>query len=83
MQRHDEEKQIVVLTAEDIKNVKDFFEHFKIEMPQGISSCIERFSKDPKAITFQDQRTFRALIAHAMVTVDQPLIKDKAFANIR
>ena len=83
MQRHDEEKQVVVLTAEDVKNVKDFFTHFKLKAPDMVTNLIEKMEKDPKSITFEDQKRFRAAIAYAMNTIDHPLVKDNAFANIR
>ncbi len=83
MQRHDEEKQVVVLTSEDMKNVKDFFDHFKIETPVAIATMMTRFNADPKSISFHEQKVFRAHIAHALSTVNHPLVKDKAFANIR
>lgn len=83
MQRHDEEKRIVVLTAEDIKNVDDFFTHFKLKAPELILNLVEKMKKDPKSITFEDQKHFRAAIAYAMNTIDHPLVKDNAFQNIR
>lgn len=83
MERHSEEKQIVVLTAEDVKNVEDFFVHFKLQTPEVIKEISAKIKADPKSITFDDQRYFRAAIAYSMNTVDHPLIKDPAFDNIR
>lgn len=83
MQRHDEEKQIVVLTVEDIKNVEDFFTHFKLKSSDLINEIVAKMKADPKSITFEDQKYFRAAIAHAMNTIDHPLVKDQAFASIR
>jgi hypothetical protein len=83
VQRHDEEKKVVVLTAEDFKNTHDFFDHFKMEMPKQLKDLLSTMEKDPKTVTFEQQKMFRALVAHAMVSVNHPLVKDKAFENIR
>jgi hypothetical protein len=84
MQRHDEEKRVVVLTPEDVKNVEDFFTHFKLQTPPLMQQMLNKFKNaDPKTLTFEDQKLFRAALAMSMNTVDHPLVKDQAFANIR
>jgi len=83
MERHDEEKKKVVMTADDFKNVEEFFTHFKIEMPEVLNERIVSYKKDPREFSFDDQKLFRAFIAHAMNTVDHPLVKDDVFKNIR
>jgi hypothetical protein len=83
VQRHDEEKRVVVLTPEDIKNVSDFFTHFKLQPPELMKNMLEKFSKDPKSMTFEDQKVFRAAVAMSMTSVDHPLVRDQAFVTIR
>jgi len=83
MERHCEEKKKVVMTADDFKNVEEFFTHFKIEMPELLNERITSYKKDPREFSFDDQKLFRAFIAHAMNTVDHPLVKDDVFKNIR
>lgn len=83
MQRHDEEKRVVVITPEDLKNVEDFFTHFKLTPPPLMRQMLDKMKADPKAITFEDQKLFRAALAMSMNTIDHPLVKDQAFANIR
>jgi hypothetical protein len=83
VQRHDEEKRVVVLTPEDVKNVEDFFTHFKLQPPELMRIMLEKFRKDPKAVTFDDQKLFRAAIAMSMTSIDHPLVKDQAFVSIR
>ena len=83
MQRHDEEKRVVVLTPEDIKNVEDFFTHFKLQPPELLQQMLDKFRKDPKSMTFEDQKIFRAAIAMSMTSIDHPLVKDSVFNSIR
>ena len=83
MERHDVEKRQVVITADDVKNVNDFFTHFKIEMPVNLRSSIDTFTKDPTSFTFEDQCKLRAFLAHAVTSVDHVLLKDQVFATIR
>jgi hypothetical protein len=83
MDRHCDELKKVVLTADDVKNITEFFDHFKIEMPATLAACITQFKADPAKFTFEDQKRIRAYLAHAVTTVDHPLIKDNVFANIR
>lgn len=83
MDRHDEEKKQVVLTADDFKNAEEFFTHFKIEMPEAIAQRIAAYKQDPASFSFEDQKKFRAYIAHSMITIDHPLVKDEVFKNIR
>ena len=83
MERHCEESKKVVLTADDFRNVTEFFTHFKIEMPTQLASCIAAYNKDPAAFTFEDQKLFRAYLAMSINVVDHPLVKDDVFKNIR
>jgi hypothetical protein len=83
MDRHDEEKKKVVITSEDVKNTEEFFSHFKMEMPPNVAKSLEKFKADPKAFTFEDQRALRGHLAHAVITIDHPLVKDDVFKNIR
>ena len=52
-------------------------------MPELLGERIASYKKDPREFTFEDQKLFRAFIAHAMNTVDHPLVKDDVFKNIR
>jgi hypothetical protein len=83
MDRHDLNARKVVMTAEDIKNIRDFFTHFKIEIPKPLQSILEVFEKDISKVTFDDQIKLRAFIAHTIVDSKHPLLTDKVFENIR
>lgn len=83
MDRHDEEKKKVVITNEDVKNTEEFFNHFKMPMPADVAASLNKFKADPKAFTFEDQRALRGHLAHAVITIDHPLVKDDVFKNIR
>lgn len=83
MERHDEEKKNVVISLDDIKNVEDFFTHFKLTMPEMLVKAITDIRANPSNITFENQKSFRKGIAFAMISIDHPLIKDEAFKAIR
>ena len=83
MERHDLNERKVVITADDIKNIAEFFSHFKIKMSVGLIKSIEDFNSNPTGFTFDDQIKLRAYLAHSIVISDHPLITDKVFNNIR
>ena len=83
MERHDLNARKVVMTADDIKNIEEFFNHFKIKMSVGLTKSIEGFKMNPAGFTFDDQIKLRAYLAHNIVASDHPLITDKVFGNIR
>lgn len=83
MERHDPEKKQVVVSADDIKNIEDFFIHFKIPMPAPLESSVLKYKDNPVEFTFEDQCKLRAYIAYAVTTVDHPLLKDQVFSTIR
>lgn len=83
MERHDLNLRKVVMTADDIKNITEFFSHFKIPIPDPLQKMLNKFNESPGTFTFDDQIRLRAYIAHTMVSSDHPLLTDKVFGNIR
>lgn len=83
MERHDLNLRKVVMTPDDIKNIEEFFGHFKIKVPVHLQKVLDKFKGNPTGFTFDDQCQLRAFIAHTMVSSDHPLLTDKVFGNIR
>jgi hypothetical protein len=83
MDRYDEEAQKVVMTADDFKNIEEFFTHFKIPMPELLTAVIAEYRANPGKFEFDDQRKLRVALAHAVITAEHPLLKDDVFKNIR
>jgi predicted methyltransferase len=72
----------VVVGAEDIKNIEEFFSHFRMPMPEALQAQINVFKKDPTAYTLDQQKLLRVEVAHAIVSSDHELMKDGVFDNI-
>ena len=72
----------VVVGPEDIKNIEEFFGHFRIPIPEALQTQINSFKKDPSNYTLDQQKLLRAEVAHAIVSSDHELMKDGVFDNI-
>lgn len=85
----------VVTDLEDCKNVRDFFTHFKIHMPDYLNSAIvnyeavlettRSFTKEEKTVSkklLEAQNIFRVSLCKAMVESDHPLFKDELFKTV-
>lgn len=83
MERHDLNLQKVVVTNDDVKNIEEFFNHFKIEMPDSLKQVIEKFKDTPDSFSFDDQIKLRSFLAHTICSSTHPLLTDKVFDNIR
>ena len=72
----------VVVGPEDIKNIEEFFGHFRIPVPEGLQTQIDAYKKDPSNYTLDQQKLLRVEVAHAIVSSDHELMKDDVFDNI-
>lgn len=85
-----EVKDRVVLTADDIKMVEDFFQHYNdpktnnLIMPEKLTQEIEKFKEKSKthSYTVEDQRLFSIAISEALHKTTHPLLKDPAIADV-
>lgn len=77
-----EETNKVVINQEDIKNIEDFFNHFRIEIPSYLQTELEVFKNDPNNYTYDKQCKLKTELAHAIVSSDHELFKDDLFANV-
>lgn len=71
----------VVLTAEDVKNVIHFFNHFSIDVPDYLQEQVDLFYK-AEDYTVEMQADFRIAIAKAIATCDHELLRDDVFKTI-
>ena len=77
-----EEKEKVVINSEDIKNIEDFFNHFRIPIPPFLQEQLDVFKQDPEGYTVEKQLRLKAELAHAMVESDHELLKDDLFKPV-
>ena len=72
----------VVVSAEDIKNIEEFFSHFRIDIPAYLQTQLDVYRAAPDEYTLDKQKLLRAELAHAIVSSDHELMKDGVFTNI-
>lgn len=78
----EEEVNKVVINQEDIKNVEDFFNHFRIEIPKFLQAELDVFKDDPESYNLDKQAKLKSELAHAIVSSDHELFKDDLFVNV-
>jgi hypothetical protein len=85
----------VTTDVEDCKNVRDFFSHFKIDLPASLDEAISTYEKlleanktSTKETKSTDQslinaqNAFRVALCKAMVDSEHPLFKDELFKTV-
>lgn len=77
-----EEQNKVVITSEDIKNIEDFFSHFRMDMPDYLREQLDVFKNNPEAYTIDNQLALKSELAHALVESDHELLKDDLFKDV-
>jgi hypothetical protein len=77
-----EEGNKVVINEEDIKNIEDFFNHFRIDIPDFLKSELDTYRSSPDTYGIDNQEKLKAELAHAIVASDHELFKDKLFENV-
>lgn len=73
----------VVLRSEDIRNVMEFFNHFRIPIPKDLQDQIDAYVKNPNSYTLQQQNQFKAQLSRAVLESDHELLQDDIFNNIK
>ena len=66
--------------AEDITVMRNFFKHFKIDIPVSVEKAWTAFEKEP---TCENQEMVRAEVATAIVKDSVGVFTDKVFAPLR
>ena len=78
----DETTNKVVINQEDIKNIEDFFNHFRIPIPTFLKSELDVFRNSPDDYSYDKQCKLKSELAHAIVDSDHELFKDDLFKNV-
>jgi uncharacterized protein (DUF1786 family) len=76
-----ENEESVVLTQEDMRNVREFFNHFNIDMPEYLDKTILSVEKENE-ITLQSQKNFKTSLVRAISESNHELFKDSLFEEI-
>lgn len=77
----------ITTDTDDCRNVLDFFQHFKIEIPAYLSKAIDNYeavlgSSEPELAKLDAQNHFRIALCKAMIESDHPLFKDELFDTV-
>jgi hypothetical protein len=78
-QKEQKEDKKVVLSPEDCNAALDFWKHFNIPIPQGLSDAIDLFSANS---TIENQDKIKLEICKAIATSDHEAFKDEMFSKI-
>ena len=78
------EKQLkeVVLNRDDIKNLRDFFSHFKIEMVPELDAVLTRWEKNPESVTPEVQEELKVALCSNMLISNHKMFSDELFEPI-
>jgi len=79
----DEEKREMVLSHDDLVNLRDFYSHFKIEEPQLLKETLDLCIPDSTKFDFEQQLRIRQGLANTIAYADHPLFKLEVFDEIR
>lgn len=72
----------VVLNLDDIRNIRDFFNHFKIEIQPELDSAMQAWETKKDKVTIEDQDALKVGLCVSMLKSDHAMFKDSLFANI-
>lgn len=88
-----EEVQFTPLTdlcidGDDCRNVKDFYEHFNIDMTEALKQSILAFeealnAQAPKEKLIELQNDMRVQLCVSVCSSEHPLFKDQLFTEVR
>jgi hypothetical protein len=75
-----ENKNLVVITPEDVKECAKFFEYFEIPIPTALQGAIDSFVKTPN---LQNQLELKFQLSDIIATSTHPVFQDEVFANVK
>lgn len=71
----------VVIGQDDVRNLRDFFRLFEVEMTPELDKHMTFLESKPENITLQSQEVFRALISDAFLKSKHAMFKDELFVE--
>lgn len=77
----DKEVTKVLITAEDVKNIRDFYGHFQVEVPEYLSKHLETLEK-ASTITLDQQALLKTLVARSILESEHEIFKDSLFEEV-
>jgi hypothetical protein len=81
MSNEEEQQNKVVITHEDVKNVKDFFSHFNIPLAEYLTTTLNEI-ENAEEVTLELQDKMRINIARAIFESEHEIFKDDLFSEV-
>jgi len=75
-----ENKNLVVITPEDVQECSKFFQFFEIPVPTPLQSAIDSFCKDP---TLANQNELKFQLSDIIMHSTHPVFQDEVFAQVK
>jgi len=75
-----ENKNLVVISPEDVQECSKFFQFFEIPVPTPLQSAIDSFVKDP---TLQNQNELKFQLSDIIKNSTHPVFQDEVFAQVK
>lgn len=75
-----ENKNQVVITAEDVQECAKFFQFFEIPVPAALQSAIDNFCKEQ---TLQNQNELKFQLSEIIMHSTHPVFQDEVFAQVK
>jgi len=72
----------VVLNQDDIRNLRDFFAHFKVEVIPELDAVLKRWEEKKEKVTPQDQGDLRVQLCANMLRSGHKMFADELFKPI-
>lgn len=75
-----ENKNLVVITPEDVTECSKFFQFFEIPVPAPLQAAIDNFIKEP---TLHNQSELKFQLSNIIVHSTHPVFQDEVFTQIK
>ena len=75
-----ENKNLVVITPEDVLECSKFFQFFEIPVPIQLQSAIDSFVKEPN---LQNQTELKFQLSDIIMRSTHPVFQDEVFAQVK
>lgn len=72
----------VVLNCDDVRNIRDFFNHFKIEIAPELETAMSAWETKKDKVTIEDQDALKVGLCISMIRSEHAMFRDDLFSNI-
>lgn len=75
----DDQETKPTIGLDDVKAIREFFNHFKIPVREQLTAALAAFEKEQ---TFKNQEYLKKVVAHEMITSKHEAFLDPMFKNV-